>query len=152
MGTVILKVKPSTEPDLSYELRHAGVKGMKWGVRRFRNEDGTLTEAGKKRYGSGGKTKTKKEPHPDYAEVHPRKKVKYMSNEELKRANNRLNAEKQYKDLTKRKNYGKSAVKAFIAGAGTITGVVAAAKVYQKYGSIILDKIGDWIIPEEIRL
>ena len=32
-------------------LQHYGIKGMKWGVRRFRNEDGTLTEAGKKRYG-----------------------------------------------------------------------------------------------------
>ena len=31
------------------ELYHHGVKGMKWGVRRYRNEDGTLTPAGKKR-------------------------------------------------------------------------------------------------------
>ena len=30
------------------ELRHYGVKGMKWGVRRYRNEDGSLTPAGKK--------------------------------------------------------------------------------------------------------
>jgi len=32
------------------ELKHDGLKGMKWGVRRYRNYDGTLTEAGKKRY------------------------------------------------------------------------------------------------------
>lgn len=32
------------------ELEHAGIKGMKWGVRRFQNKDGTLTDAGKKRY------------------------------------------------------------------------------------------------------
>lgn len=31
-------------------LEHHGIRGQKWGVRRYENEDGTLTEAGKKRY------------------------------------------------------------------------------------------------------
>ena len=31
------------------ELYHHGVKGMKWGVRRYQNKDGSLTPAGKKR-------------------------------------------------------------------------------------------------------
>ena len=30
-------------------LSHHGIKGMKWGVRRYQNKDGTLTDAGKKR-------------------------------------------------------------------------------------------------------
>lgn len=31
-------------------ISHHGIKGQKWGVRRWRNEDGTLTEAGKRKY------------------------------------------------------------------------------------------------------
>ena len=33
-----------------YYISHHGIKGQKWGVRRWRNEDGTLTEEGRKRY------------------------------------------------------------------------------------------------------
>lgn len=31
-------------------IEHHGIKGQKWGVRRYQTEDGSLTEAGKKRY------------------------------------------------------------------------------------------------------
>ena len=34
-----------------YILCHHGIKGQKWGVRRFQKKDGSLTPAGKKRYG-----------------------------------------------------------------------------------------------------
>lgn len=37
----------------SNELTHHGVKGMKWGRRRYQNTDGSLTPAGKKRYQTG---------------------------------------------------------------------------------------------------
>ena len=34
------------------QIWHWGVKGMKWGVRRYQNADGSLTDAGKRRYSS----------------------------------------------------------------------------------------------------
>ena len=40
-----------TFDDGSQALAHYGVLGMKWGVRRYQNSDGSLTNAGKKRYG-----------------------------------------------------------------------------------------------------
>ncbi len=35
------------------EIYHHGIKGQRWGVRRYQNPDGTLTEEGKRRYDSG---------------------------------------------------------------------------------------------------
>ena len=37
------------------ELYHYGVKGMKWGVRRFQDKHGRLTSFGKNRYSEGGR-------------------------------------------------------------------------------------------------
>lgn len=78
------------------ELRHYGVIGMKWGVRRYQNKDGSLTPAGKKHY-----AQSSAEHHPDYTKAHDRKSVKTMSDAELRARLNRLNMEKQYSQLSK---------------------------------------------------
>lgn len=42
-------------------LYHHGVKGMKWGVRRYQNQDGSLTAAGKKKVAKKERKTAKKE-------------------------------------------------------------------------------------------
>lgn len=119
------------------ELCHHGIKGQRWGVRRYRKKDGSLTRAGRKRYGD--------DRHEDYKKVHDKKSVSQMSDAELRARNNRLQMEKQYKDLTKKTSTGKKAVDAFVKTAGTVTAVTAAYKVYKKLADGALDKIGDWV-------
>ena len=46
-------MEPWREELYEYELWHHGIKGMKWGVRKYQNPDGSYTEAGKRRYGIG---------------------------------------------------------------------------------------------------
>ena len=47
-------------------LQHYGILGMHWGERRYRNKDGTLTEAGKKRYGTREKYEKGRKEYDEY--------------------------------------------------------------------------------------
>ena len=106
---------------MEYILYHHGIKGMKWGVRRYQNKDGTLTPAGKKRY--------EDEVHEDYTNAHTKKSVKSMSNKELRDRNNRLQMEQQYAQLTQRKkSAGEKFVKGVLIGAGTAVATKYATK------------------------
>lgn len=73
-------------------LSHHGIKGMKWGVRRYQNKDGSLTSAGKKRsWSEDAKT----------AKSLKKKKLNEMSNSELRKLNERQNLERTYKQMNK---------------------------------------------------
>lgn len=82
-------------------LAHYGIRGMKWGVRRYQNKDGSLTAAGKKRYsGDGGNAGTTKS---TTSSSSGRKKVSEMTDDELNRAVRRLQLEQQYRQLNPEK-------------------------------------------------
>lgn len=78
------------------QLYHFGTKGMHWGDRKYQNKDGTRTALGKKR-----------DRELDESEDHARsrdsrsKGTKSLSNDELKKLNERLKLEEDYKKLTK---------------------------------------------------
>ena len=78
---------------MSYDLYHHGIKGMKWGIRRFQNKNGSLTLLGKKRRkqmdDDDGSSGAKPKP----------KSVKEMSDQELREKISRLELERRYRDL-----------------------------------------------------
>lgn len=88
-------------------IYHFGIKGMKWGRRRFQNKDGSLTPAGKQRYKEGSSDSDSSTAKPPTMTIKrpgsssSKKKVSEMTDDELRSRINRLNIEKQYAQLTK---------------------------------------------------
>ena len=105
-----------------YELYHHGVKGMKWGVRRYQNKDGTLTAAGKKHRNKVENKAIKKARKQD---VKNRRK---LSDAELKKKIERLQTEKKLKDLTNEDvSPGRTEVNRILRSAGTKVAAAALA-------------------------
>ncbi len=129
---------------MNNELYHHGILGQKWGVRRYQNADGSLTSAGKKRYGedltqgknvlnsgssiareSGNiskKIKTNK------TTSKAEKELSDMSDEELKAAVKRMNMEQQYVELSnKQVSRGRIDVQSSLEIAGSALTIAGSA-------------------------
>lgn len=143
----------------SNSLAHYGIKGQQWGIRRFQNEDGTLTPEGKERY-TNPNDQEKKEHQTgtnlkgDPVKIEKSGSSKWKANEaeelseaELDRRNRRLQKEKQYKDLTTPQwkkdvsNLAKEAGKLLLFTAAVTPLAVVASRKY-KY---VFAKARDWL-------
>lgn len=106
----------------SDHIVHFGIKGQKWGIRRFQNEDGTLTEEGKTRYGRQQEDSKKWKPED----------ARNLSDDELRKRLNRLQMEDNYKRLTQStfKKETKDALKKIFWGSLVTVGITLMTAKY----------------------
>lgn len=137
------------KPDLdSEEIKHYGILGMRWGIRRYQNPDGTLTEAGKrklyklqskreqkiaKRVAKARKRDMKKQEkvlrEKQRILSDPKLILKYQnmfSSEEITRARNRIRLMNDIRDLQKTKlDKGKAYVDSILGYGKTLNDMIA---------------------------
>ena len=110
-------------------LYHHGIKGQKWGVRRFQNKDGSLTPAGRKRYDDDGPSQKK---HKEY-KIPKNKSLHRLKIEEKYKAKGM--SEKEAEQAAAKRIRGEQ----FVVGAAAVT--VAACVAYNKYKNHNVDKV-----------
>jgi len=85
------------------QLYHWGILGQKWGVRRFQNADGSRTAAGKRREAQMNPERVKRSEDYIKSRSDKKKAPAGLSNEELKKLNERLQLEETFKKLSAEK-------------------------------------------------
>lgn len=128
-------------------LQHFGIKGMKWGVRRYQNEDGSLTPEGQRRYARMEKRASK-----NITKL-PEEYLKDRS-KRIKTENEYLRSRKESKELRKQlynlehpySTAAKNVVNKVIIGSGTVAASALITKYAQNGFEEILKKI-KWFKP-----
>lgn len=142
-------------------LMHYGVKGMKWGVRRYENEDGSLTELGKKKQQLDDAKRRNRKSHSiaseanlEYAKREFRDaKTRLALAKQKKKSNRQLKLEERYKeqgftdDEAAIKAYNRTRTERIVAAIGGIALASAAYVAYKHY-----DRVTDTVIGKDSAL
>lgn len=136
-------------------LMHYGVKGMRWGVRRYENEDGSLTELGKKKKQLDSAKRQYKKRHTrsseanlDYAKREFKDaKTRLALEKQKKKSKRQLKLEERYKqqgftdDEAAIKAYNRTRTERIVAAVGAVTLASVAAYVAYKHYDRVTDTI-----------
>lgn len=123
-------------------LAHYGILGMKWGIRRYQNSNGSLTSEGKSRYGKKKGKKSSILKSTKRAKKKKREDISKLSDQELRNKLNRMQMEKQYKQMTeskaeKGKKFAQKILKTAVMpmAVAATTAYMTSGKQYIRYGA-----------------